>query len=231
MDQLEKKSGVSRTTIYRQVGTKDKILSLLAQQKGEVFEKTDIRQKILAAARIVFTQNGLSAATIEQVSKQARVGVATIYRHFGDKETLLQAFVEEITPRMIVRDITLHPTANIRVDLEAITATMLPFFIENRDLFKLIFKGNNADQAYLKDFHSRSSSTLQHLTDYFKIQLEAKLLKKTGTAEEIALAFLGLVLAFAVIGPLYYATPQTNPKNTSKLIVNLFLNDLHGDQI
>lgn len=46
------------------------------------------RQRILRAAGEVFTQRGLDA-TLDDVARQAGVGVGTVYRRFPDKETLI----------------------------------------------------------------------------------------------------------------------------------------------
>jgi AcrR family transcriptional regulator len=46
------------------------------------------RQRILHAAGEVFTQRGLDA-TLDDVARQAGVGVGTVYRRFPDKETLI----------------------------------------------------------------------------------------------------------------------------------------------
>jgi len=46
------------------------------------------RQRILAAAAEVFTERGLDA-TLDEVARQAGVGVGTVYRRFPDKESLV----------------------------------------------------------------------------------------------------------------------------------------------
>ena len=52
------------------------------------------RQKILAAAGEVFTERGLQA-TLDDVARQAGVGVGTVYRRFPDKEALVEALFTE----------------------------------------------------------------------------------------------------------------------------------------
>jgi AcrR family transcriptional regulator len=50
------------------------------------------RQKILAAAKVVFADRGREAQ-IDDVARRAEVGVGTVYRHFPTKEELLNALV------------------------------------------------------------------------------------------------------------------------------------------
>src|SRR3954452_4495171 len=51
------------------------------------------RQRILAAAREAFAEDGLSI-TLDEIAKRAGVGVGTIYRRFPDKEQLIDALFE-----------------------------------------------------------------------------------------------------------------------------------------
>lgn len=52
------------------------------------------RRRILQAAADVFTERGL-AATLDDVARQAGVGVGTVYRRFPDKAALADALFEE----------------------------------------------------------------------------------------------------------------------------------------
>ncbi|MFK7800957.1 MAG: TetR/AcrR family transcriptional regulator [Anaerolineae bacterium] len=228
MDQLEAKAKISRATIYRRVGNKEALLKRLAEEKGETFEKADMRLNILKAARIVFGREGLVASTMDQISKEAGVGVATVYRHFGDKEKLLKAFIEEMTPRTAVRSLALQPTENVQADLEKIIGIAAPFFYENRDVLRIVFMGSRSEREYLESLRHRSDSTLGRLTNYFEAQIAAGRIKAVGQPGELALALMGMILSFTMIGPIHYGTQLENPERMSKLIVSLFLNGLIG---
>ena len=52
------------------------------------------RRKILDAARELFAERGL-AVTLNDVAHHAGVGVGTVYRHFPDKEVLVDALFQE----------------------------------------------------------------------------------------------------------------------------------------
>src|SRR3954463_1276683 len=49
-------------------------------------------EQVLTAAREVFVESGPGAA-LEEVARRAGVGIATLYRRFGDRESLLRAVV------------------------------------------------------------------------------------------------------------------------------------------
>lgn len=60
------------------------------------------RQRILAAAAEVFAQRGL-AATLDDVAREAGVGVGTVYRRFADKEELIDALFEQRIDEMVAQ--------------------------------------------------------------------------------------------------------------------------------
>ena len=54
------------------------------------------RDKLVAAARALFTEKGTSAP-LEEVAERARVGIGTLYRHFPTRQALLEAvYVDEV---------------------------------------------------------------------------------------------------------------------------------------
>jgi AcrR family transcriptional regulator len=52
------------------------------------------RERVLAAARLVFAEHGLDAL-IPDVAARAGVGKGTVYRHFPTKEALVQALLDD----------------------------------------------------------------------------------------------------------------------------------------
>jgi AcrR family transcriptional regulator len=62
------------------------------------------RQRILHAAAQVFTQRGLDA-TLDDVAREAGVGVGTVYRRFPDKEALVaELFADRIDAMVVVAE-------------------------------------------------------------------------------------------------------------------------------
>lgn len=230
LEQLEAKTGISKSTIYRRMGSKEMLLKRLAHERGETFEKPDTRRGILEAARVIFGRNGLAAATMEQIAHEAGVGIATVYRHFGDKASLIRAFAAEMVPRAAVQSLVLHPSQDVVHDLEEMIKPIMTFFFDNRDILRFVFMGSEADRRTFESLRQGSDTTLSLLTDYFRSQLAAGRLQNVGEPGELALALMGMMLAFAVVGPLHYGTTPDLPERSSRLIVTIFLNDLRGNQ-
>lgn len=199
MAQLEAAAGVSRATLYRRIGSKAKLLEHLAHARGESYEQADVRRTILRATRRVIARHGLAAATVELIADEAALGVATVYRHFGDKETLFRAFAEAMTPREAIRALALQPSDDVEADLAAIVNALLPFFHEYRDVFRLLLLGGEGERRFLARLRAHSDSSFARLVGFFEHQLRAGRLHTRGRPDDLARALVGLVASFTVI--------------------------------
>ncbi len=65
--------------------------------------KALFRNAILDAAERVFAEHGFHVARIQDVAKEARIAVGTVYNHFEQKEDLLRGLLEERTEQMVAR--------------------------------------------------------------------------------------------------------------------------------
>ena len=62
--------------------------------------KSGTRQRLLRAAAEVIARDGLQAASLMEIARQAGVTTGAIYSSFKDKEELFFAVVEEFTPHL-----------------------------------------------------------------------------------------------------------------------------------
>jgi AcrR family transcriptional regulator len=72
-----------------------------AQPRRRDEAKALFRNAILDAAEEVFAERGFHVARIHDVADRARMAVGTIYNHFGQKEDVLRALIEERTADML----------------------------------------------------------------------------------------------------------------------------------
>ena len=103
---------------------------------------SDKREKILKAALELFSVNGFSATSTSRIAKQAGVSEGLIFRHYGNKDGLLQAILEkgEEQAKIIFSDIVFEadPKEVIRKTLrlgDKMLATK-----ESADFWKLQYK-------------------------------------------------------------------------------------------
>ncbi|MET8684581.1 TetR/AcrR family transcriptional regulator [Streptomyces sp. NPDC004732] len=62
---------------------------------------TQKRTAILSAARELFLADGFDRSSVDAVAARAQVSKRTVYDYFGDKQTLLQAVVDDIGQSML----------------------------------------------------------------------------------------------------------------------------------
>lgn len=96
------------------------------------------RERILAAARTVLERDGLPGLTIRKVAARARLSPMAMYRHFADKDALLNSLMDDglAAWEKIVRAIRAEDPLEW---LEALGEAYLAFALEQPHLFDAAF--------------------------------------------------------------------------------------------
>jgi AcrR family transcriptional regulator len=63
------------------------------EQKGGRRDARRNHERLVAAAREVFAEQGVEAS-LEEIARRAGLGIGTLYRHFGTREALVEAIFE-----------------------------------------------------------------------------------------------------------------------------------------
>lgn len=188
------RAGVSRGTVYRYFANAPALVeSLLASgrvdpDRARAIDPTD---RILDAVATLLGRHGLSATTIEGVAEAAGVSPVTVYRRFGDRRGLLQAFVLQRTPRRLATDLAATATGNLEEDLSRIAREGISFLTRHRDVFRIAFTTDPEAAALFADLRRGSVSMREAVTRYLQSAVP-------GTGEAEAHAFLGMVLALGL---------------------------------
>jgi len=224
MDQLAAKVGLSRATIYRQIGGKKAILQRLADEHGlDELTQPAVPSRILQAARTLFAEQGLMAPTMEQIAAEANVGVATVYRHYGDKMGLLRSFMQAYHPQLPVAQDDI--SGDLAADLARLVETMIQFILEHQDMVRLSFSNAREWSDQLMNLRPFQERSLNRVANFLQGQMDAGRLRPS-EPQQAAAALLGMILSFSLIMPTYYKLPDPEPQETAVFITNLFLNGL-----
>jgi AcrR family transcriptional regulator len=223
MDRLARATRRSRATLYRQCGSREAVLDALARAGTDVGDRTDTRARILLGAREVFGRVGFEAAAIEEIASAAQVGVATVYRHFGDKDGLVGAFLDELAPRRAARDARRRVSGDVRSDLERLAEQMLIGMRDDAALVRLLILETLRGGPLLPRVRAKSPTRV--------VTAVASLLREHCAAGRLrdvdphllAQAFSGMVLAFGVVAPILRGEPASDPAQTARAITDLFL--------
>jgi len=229
MEQLAEESDLSRSTLYRRVGSKEDLVRRLARERGlRVADRDDldIPSRILQAARITFARHGLARTTMEQIAEKAGLGVATLYRHFGDRDSLIRAFMQEYAPRRAFRDVAQHTSGDIEADLIHLVTEMLTFLHQNRDMIWLSLIEREEMQHLLDRLGDDGiEGTRAELTRFLKAAVAAGQLQDRDP-QQMAAALGGILMTFALDVPVFGGSHLEEPRRAAEFIVHLFLKGL-----
>ncbi|MEM7593461.1 MAG: TetR/AcrR family transcriptional regulator [Cyanobacteria bacterium P01_A01_bin.83] len=131
---------------------------------------------ILQGAMKEFLKNGYAATSMDKVAKSAGVSKATIYSHFGDKENLFNALIQNLVKDKFQIVMGLDSSQSLEQDpkivLSAIATKMLANAQSNRSFrdFMRIIIGESGRfpelaQAYVNNV---AKPAIKILTKYFK---------------------------------------------------------------
>jgi len=223
MDRLSRATGLSRATLYRQTGGREALLDALAASGTDVGDRSDTRARILRASREVFGRVGFDAASIDEIAEEADVGTVTVYRHFGDKDGLVEAFLYEFTPRRVAREERLRASEDVRTDLERLAERMLVSMRDEAPMVRLVLLEALRGSPMLSRLGRKAPmGNMREVTEMFREHCAAGRLRDADPSV-LAQSFNGAVFAFGVVSPIFRGDPAGDPKQTARAIADLFL--------
>jgi AcrR family transcriptional regulator len=225
MGALAREAGVSRATLYRIVGSRDALIRALAARGHPVAVAAGARERILAGCRAAFTRAGFDDATLEDIAREAGVAVATVYRHFKDKESVIVAFADRFGTRRALRDSSLRPSGDLRADLEQAGAEVIRRATEDLDLLRLMLLERLRGGRWAELMQASPARSLPPtLVRLLKPYVERGALRP-GDPRRMAQAFAGMLLAFFA-RPVLDGGPLPDPEETARFITHVFLDGL-----
>lgn len=223
LDQLQTSTGISRATLYRRIGSKEALLRQIADEGLiDLDSQADIDSRIFIACRSVIAEYGFIACTMEQIAKAAGLGVATLYRHFGDKENLLRSFIAQMRPLLAVKETQIDDHKSIEDTIKYIVDNALAFLGDNQDLVKIMFSWQSAERAYVTEIRDKSGSTFSQIESYLAQQQKRGALRRDISAQDLAITLSGLLFQYAIFAPAHLNRPLDAARD-SETIVKQFL--------
>lgn len=90
----------------------------------------------------MFSEKGVDATAIEEITERADVGKGTFYRHFADKYELVIALIEDAVGKLLDRIASPEREPETLEDLlEHFLSAHSDFFADNSEEFALLFQG------------------------------------------------------------------------------------------
>jgi len=177
-------------------------------------KKASARRHILDTAIELFSRDGISAVTIDQIAAAADVGKGTIYNYFDTKESIVVAFMADLERKVQAK---VHRLNASDKPLEAILTEFIRFQMRQkrpyhqfvRVFLAQIFTHTNHIVPYLAEMQKAIDPPLEAL---FSSLQERGLLRSDIAVSELTLIFktihMGLSALWAVEGPPFKHTER-----------------------
>ena len=197
-------------------------------------KKPDTQTKILDAACEEFAEFGLAGARVDRLAKKAGVNKAMIYYHFGSKEKLYQAIIDQHFERMYQISIMADYGSS---DFETIIANLarnIHLLFDGREKFIPIFLREIASGG---EYFTKGMVKVMNESGYVKRLLnlidEGKntgVLRDINTKQAIA-SYLGMNILYQLTAPVFNAVWEVNNedefrKKRPETVADLFLNGI-----
>jgi len=192
-------AGISRATAYRRSGGKFQLLAALEARGVEVPSESPVRGRILETVRTHLAHHGLLATSIEDLADEVGVHPATIYRLFGDRETLLGEALSSLVPTVFL-DVFRDPHLPPQEVLVRVAAGLILFISTFPGLVaQLLVPASGARQELMR-LRGMQSDLGKLLADYFERCAQLGTLPP-GDADARTGAFAGLCLGTTLMVP------------------------------
>lgn len=186
----------------------------------------ETRQRILDAATQVFSEQGYRGATTRAIAIRAGINEVTLFRHFGNKESLFQAMIRRNSAAQGLETALREKlTGNYPQDLEVIAKSIITVMVaRRREILTSLFEADRLTE--MRDLIAFVPQQLrQMLGEYLLKQMGRGVVRPMDT-EMAAQAFLGMFLAYSIsLGLLPDGLSRKSLDEVAVEFVDLFL---HG---
>lgn len=173
MARLATEAGISRTTLYRRFRSREEVETALRVAGFETVKaRPSTRERCLDAVAVLATTVGLGRMTLDAVAGEAEVGVATVYRLFGNRKGLLRAFTTERSPRARVEAAMLDHDAPLEATLEGIVAALLKQLHQNAPWLGIAMGKDEESRALVADLVEVEQEGRGRLTSFMEILVQ-----------------------------------------------------------
>lgn len=143
----------------------------VAKKKPEIKKKrtrqqrrvSATRQRLLNAARTVFSEKGFDMATITEITERADLGKGTFYNHFQSKTSVVRELVKGILGELIeTLETKCSDISGLENLLDTIISVHIEFFANRWEDFVLYFQGR-ADLTIQESYEGMETPFLRYI--------------------------------------------------------------------
>ncbi|MGD8456360.1 MAG: TetR/AcrR family transcriptional regulator [Anaerolineales bacterium] len=180
----------------------------------------ETRQRIIDAAVELGSQVGYAKATTKAIAEAAGVNEVTLFRHFGTKENLFLAAVEQYGGPAIAPAIEAQFTDDYHKDMIMLGNLLMKVFLERGEMMRLLLC-ESAHFPEVKTVMARNPRELRKmLARYLQSQMDKGIVKEQHP-EALAQAFMGMFLSYFI--SLHMLDEDIQPKIEQSELVTTFV--------
>ena len=102
-------------------------------------EKEELRDKILASAKVLFLEKGVETTSIRNIADRIEYSPGIIYHYFKDKNEILHALHQDGFRQLIEKMSVLVAVSQPMERLKAMGRIYIDFALQNPDMYDLMF--------------------------------------------------------------------------------------------
>jgi len=159
--------------------------------------KKNARERILEAAIDAFQSQGYARTTTHAIAQNAGVAEITLFRHFGDKQTLFQAAVQQIGGGPNLDVVEANLTYDLETDLRLLCQHSLRFFIAQQDAIRMLMFETIHFPEMKTALAQNPQGMIELLVRYFQKQIDAGNLQVVD-CQATAQTFVSMLFGYAV---------------------------------
>jgi AcrR family transcriptional regulator len=182
------------------------------------------RDRIMQAASQLFSEKGFAGTTTRAIADLAGVNEVTLFRHFGTKEKLAKAIMDQFGGPALAEDLELRFSGDYVQDLMLMGRMMMKVMTEKVDAMRMAIceSGNFPEFRHVVAENPRRLR--QMLARYFQRQMDEKVIHP-GHPEAMAQAFLGMFFSYTILQGLLMDTlqPEISSEELTEQFVILFV--------
>ncbi|HKU67706.1 MAG TPA: TetR/AcrR family transcriptional regulator [Candidatus Baltobacteraceae bacterium] len=194
---------------------------MLQRETTPARSSEETRNRIFAAARQLLAKKGRRGTTTREIAELAGVNEATLFRHFGSKDALIQACILHYCPAGDLKEFLPNLSGDIEKDLRAIAHFMTERMESLRDLILTTFVEEDQWSAAGDAAWRAPAMIKQVVTDYMASRVASGDLE--GDPFLMARLFMGTIFAY-VIGRKRMHYPEYSLDQIIEFNINVFLN-------
>lgn len=159
-----------------------------------------VEARLLQAALELLAERGYRGATTKEMARRAGVSEVTLFRRFGSKEVLLQRALSAFVPLGLLERLP-GAEAPLEAGLRALLEAYLDLLEGHRALLpKLLSELLRHPELKAQGPPQGLLAAMEGVVGFFRAQQEAGALWRGEPPEELALAFLGPLMARFLLG-------------------------------